>query len=107
MRKGCWSHRDLLRKIGGEIKGAAVEQHAVLRWIVSGGMTIGERTIDRNGIVKKYEAIALDSYPRLIQGFEAIQKETHPTKAAKFSTTCSQTKDSQSNSERVPTSTPL
>jgi len=82
-QRNGWTHRDVLRKCGGEID-AESEQQAILRWVVKGLDGMGARAVDRNGIVKEYAALDSASLPRIIQGYEAIKGVENPRSAAKL-----------------------
>jgi len=82
-QRNGWSHRDVLRKCGGEIPADSAHQ-VVFRWVTSGMEGLGARTIKRGDAVSEYPALDPDSLPRIIQGYEACKGAENAKAAAKI-----------------------
>lgn len=83
-QRNGWTHRDVLRKCGGEITDTSEEQQAILRWVVSGIDGMGERTVKRGEFVKVYPAIDPETLPRIILGYERCKAAESAREAAKI-----------------------
>lgn len=68
-QRNGWTHRDVLRKCGGDIS-ATAEHQAILRWVVSGLEGMGARSVKRGDSVKEYPALSVDTLPKIILGYE-------------------------------------
>ncbi len=82
-QRNGWTHRDVLRRCGGEVD-ATPEQQAILRWVVSGLDGMGARSVNRNDVVKEYAALAVSDLPRIIEGYEAVKGAENARAAAKL-----------------------
>jgi len=83
-QRNGWSHRDVLRKCGGEIAPENDVQQVIFRWVVAGMDGMGERTIKRGDKVDTYPALDPEKLPRIIQGYEACKAATSAREAAKI-----------------------
>jgi len=82
-QRNGWTHRDVLRKCGGEIS-ATAKQQAILRWVVSGLEEMGARSIKRGDLVKEYPALSADALPKIILGYEKCKTASTAKEAAKI-----------------------
>ena len=73
-KRGGWSHRDVLRMVGKEASPHGEGHEAVFRWIVGGIDALGERKVDRNGVVKTYPEVSSSLLPKILHGYEAMKK---------------------------------
>lgn len=78
-----WSHRDVLRKCGGEIS-ASAEHQAILRWVVTGLDGMGARAVKRGDSVREYAALSTESLPKIILGYEKCKSATNAREAAQI-----------------------
>jgi len=81
-QRNGWTHRDVLRKCGGEVYGDT--HQAILRWVVSGIDGMGERTVKRGDSVKVYPALDPESLPRIILGYEKAKAASSAREAAQI-----------------------
>lgn len=73
-KRGGWSHRDVLRMVGKEASPHGEGHEAVFRWIVGGIGALGERKVDRNGVIKTYPEVPSSLLPKILHGYEAMKK---------------------------------
>lgn len=85
-----WTHTDLLRKVHPHTQDEKLQ--ALFRWVTKGGDR-GERTVERKKKVgTQYETLKTHQYrslvgvelPKLIEGFERVQKATDPREVVKL-----------------------
>ena len=81
-QRNGWTHRDVLRKCGGEIYGDT--HQAIFRWVVSGIDGMGERTVKRGDSVKVYPALDPETLPRIIIGYEKAKSASSAREAAQI-----------------------
>ena len=81
-QRNGWTHRDVLRKCGGEVAGDT--HQAILRWVVSGIDGMGERTVKRGDSVKVYPALDPETLPRIILGYEKAKAASNAREAAQI-----------------------
>lgn len=79
-----WSHRDILRLVGGEIGELTPAQSALMRYIVDPD-NMGERTVERKGREPvTYNAVNTDLLPTIVHGWEAMKRCESPKEAVKL-----------------------
>lgn len=82
-QRNGWTHRDVLRKCGGELvlnEGSALQP--ILRWVVSGMEGMGERVVKRGDAVKTYPALDAELLPKIILGYEKCKTASTAKEAA-------------------------
>jgi len=82
-QRNGWTHRDVLRKCGGEIPRDAGNQ-ALLRYAVSGIDGMGARAVKRGEATSEYQALDADSLPKIILGYEKCKTAETAKEAAKL-----------------------
>lgn len=82
-QRNGWTHRDVLRKCGGEVS-ADADHQAILRWVVSGMEGMGARTVKRGDAIKEYPALNPDSLPKIILGYEKCKAASSAHGAAQI-----------------------
>ena len=82
-QRNGWTHRDVLRKCGGEVAAEGAHQ-AVLRWVVAGLDGMGEREIKRGDSVKVYPALDPETLPKIILGYEKCKVASNAREAAQI-----------------------
>ncbi len=84
-QRNGWTHRDVLRKCGGEIIiNTESTLHPIFRWVVAGMEGMGPRAIKRGDVVKEYPAQNLGDLPKIILGYEKCKTAQSAKEAAQI-----------------------
>ena len=83
-QRNGWSHRDVLRKLGGEMGDAEPSKAVILRWVVGGMEGLDARHVNRNEVKSDYDGHAADALPKIIVGYEKCKSASNAREAAQI-----------------------